>query len=152
MTTTDITLSNNQIITIRRLGIFELDEAVPKDIPGPYTVTILFQDGEIYEQPFDTSIERVKPETSFEECEERTSDWYNWQEYFRYQEYGVHAQKQYEAYCDYCERTQTYIRQTCLDDTDTTQITAEDWQAIYQAALCPQVTMEDIAAAMRQHF
>lgn len=152
MTITERTLSNNEIITVRRLGIFELDEAVPKDIPGPYTVTILFQDGEIYEQPFDTSVERVKPDTPFEQCEEKTSDWYNWQEYFRYQEYGIHAQKQYEAYSDYCERVQVYIRQHCLDDADTTQITAGDWQAIYHAALCPQVTMEDIAAAMRQHF
>jgi hypothetical protein len=152
MTTTDIPLSDNRTLTVRRLGLFELDEAVPKDIPGPYTVDILFQNGEIYSQPFDTSIERVKPDIPFEQCEEKSTDWYNWQEYFRYQEAGLHAQKQYEAYCDYCERVQGYIRQNCLDDIDTTQITPEDWQAIYQAALCPLVSMEDIAAAMRQHF
>lgn len=134
------------------MGAFELDN-VPKNLPGPYTVTILFANGTVYEQPFDLSEPRPQPDKPFELCDKSEVAYWDWQEYYRYQEGLLHLQKQHEAYCDYCERVAAYIRANCiLTEIDFTLITADDWRAIYHAAICPQVTMEDIAAAMRHSF
>lgn len=152
MFTTSVTLVNDKTIDVRRLGMFEIDD-IPKDIPGPYTVSILFDSGEVYEQPLDLTTPRRKPDKPFEDCEEKSSDWHDWREYYSWQEGLLHAQKQWEAYCDYCERVAVYIRQNCiLTEIDHDEIMVDDWPRIYRAALCPMVTMEDIAAAMRQNF
>jgi len=152
------------MVTVRRLGLFELDENVPRNIPGPYTVTILFADGSVYKQPY--SLDRqppIKPLLPQEEAQAGTPEYYAWQDYLRYQEAVLHLHEQYEAYADYCERVAAYIRQSCLEFRQVSasstqpelvegQILVEDWDKIYQAALCPQVSMEDIAAAMRLYF
>ena len=147
---------NGNMVTVRRLGLFELDENVPRNIPGPYTVTILFADGNVYQQPYrlDRPTPPGKPTIPVDQAQPGTPEYYAWQDYLRYQEAVLHVRKQYEAYADYCERVAGYIREHCLasSEFDVFPIFPEDWDKIYQAALCPQVTMEDIAAAMRLYF
>lgn len=172
---TDILCQNNFIVSVRRLGLFELSDNVPQDIPGPYTVTVLFANGQVYEQPFDTSREYPKPDKPLEDCEENSQEWFEWQEYLRYTEATeIHPRKVYEAYCKYCEDVADYIRQNCLVAIvpkwlgwlpiqarcvaskpfrhKLNEITSADWREIHQAAFCPEVTMEDIAAEMRLTF
>lgn len=171
----NIPTQDGYIISVRRLGLFELSDNLTNDIPGPYTVTVLFANGQVFEQPFDASIEYPRPDKPLEECEENTQEWYAWQDHLRYKEATeIHPRKVYEAYCDYCQRTAQYIRQKCLlaivprwlgwlpltarriitplfrHKQDT--IIADDWRQIYQAVLCPELTMEDIAAEMRLTF
>lgn len=150
--TTPVPLQCGESIQVRRLGMFELDD-VPRDIPGPYTVTILFANGEVYEQALDLTVPRQRPTKPLEFCTEQDIEYYDWQDYLSWQQGLLHLQKQHEAYCNYLERIAAYIRQNCiLTDIDHNLITSDDWPHIYQSALCPQVTMEDIAAAMRNSF
>jgi hypothetical protein len=43
------------------------------------------------------------------------------------------------------------VRENCLPD-DVAIETIEDWETIYNAALCPQVSIEDIKIAMSHNF
>jgi len=153
MITSEVLLISGRIINVRRLGMFELDD-VPKDIPAAYTVSILFAGGEVYEQQIDLSYSRPKPDKPFESCAENDAEYYDWREYYTWQDGLVHSRNQYEAYCDYCEQVASYIMRYCIltDDLSASEIVTEDWPKIYQAAFCPQVTMEDISASMRDNF
>jgi hypothetical protein len=57
----------------------------------------------------------------------------------------------YEAYAVYCECVAVYIRENCLSDEIEIE-TVDDWETIYHAALCPQVSLADIKTAMTQNF
>lgn len=153
MITTDITLSDRNTITIRRLGLFELDDHIKRDIPPPYFVVISFASGESYKQPYDLTTPQPKPDKPLSECEENTQDWFAWREYMRYEAGLVHEQERYNAYVAYCEVVADYIARCCIvSDIDRDSLMAEDWQRIHQAALCPAVEMEDIEAALASVF
>ena len=152
LTVTTVPLTDGGSVEVRRLGMFELDD-VPKDIPGPYTVPILFSSGVIYEQTYDYSQVREKPDTPLEEVEEGTMAWYDWQSYLRYQDALTHRRKMSEAYADYCERIKTYILATCVTgDVLVSALSHEDWQAILHSALCPQVSLQEVRAAISVSF
>lgn len=145
-----VILSNSSKLSVRQLGLFELD-TVPKDIPGPFTITILFGNGEVYEQEYNYSQVRERPGIPLEEVETKTAEWYNWQSYFRYQEALQHRKKQFAAYADYCERVKDYIIETCID-LPPEDIALEDWPIIYNAALCPVVSIQEVEAAIAVNF
>lgn len=152
MTDAGALLNSGGTISVRRLGLFELDY-IERDIPGPYTVTVLFATGEVYEQEFDMSRERPQPDIPLEEAGEHTSAWYAWREYLRYQEATLHYKLQREAYAAYLERIASYILKNCVEAGDRARITTgEDYQAVYHAALCPQVSFDDIRGATRNVY
>lgn len=151
---TEIELSNGQKTQVRRLGLFEIDD-IPRVIPGPYTYTVHLLGGDDYEMIYDieaalqTPPER--PSITLEEAVAGEPEYYQWQDWLRYQEALTHQTKAYEGYADYCERVAVYVRANCLPD-DVQIETVEDWETIYNAALCPQVTIEDIKTAMSHNF
>jgi hypothetical protein len=146
----EVELSNGEKTKVRRLGLFEIDE-VPKEIPGPFTYTVhLLGGGEhkiVYD--FDDAIKNppAKPSIRLEEAIEGSPEYYQWQDWLRYQEALAHQSKMYEAYARYCELVKDYIISTCLDD-DLEIETAADYEIIYNAALCPQVSLDDIKQAI----
>lgn len=139
---------------MRRLGLFEIDD-ISKDIPGPYTYTVYLLGGDDYEMTYDieATLETPpeKPSIALEEAIAGEPEYYDWQNWLRHQEALAHQAKIYEAYAEYCERVAEYIRANCLPDGVEID-NADDWSLIYHAALCPQVTMEDIQAAMSHTF
>lgn len=147
---TETTLSTGSVVSVRLLGLFELDD-IPRDIPGQYTYTVNFLSGRDYEAPFDMSVVREKPDVPLEEVEKGSKEYYDWQEYLRYQEGLLHQQKQIQAYANYCNRVAEYIRERCIDE-DVEIVSPDDWDKIYQAALNPLVTMEEISAVLRDSF
>lgn len=153
MHTTDVTLSDGTEIRVRRLGLFELDDNVERNVPPPYFVVVKFANGEEYKQAYDLSTPQSKPDVPLSDCKENTQDWFQWREHMRYEAGIVHEQERYDAYVAYCEAVADYIRQTCiLGDIDPDDIISDDWPLIHQAALCPQVAMEDIEAALASVF
>ncbi len=148
--TTTIKLSNNKEVEVNRLGLFGIQDNVAQPDLSPYTVTILFANGEIYEQPFDLTVERIAPETPFEQCEENSQDWLMWREYHRWQNGIVYEQKRANAYADYCYQVARYIRSSAVIGELGDDITVEDWHAITEAALCHTVTPDDVAKAIKQ--
>ena len=139
---------------MRRLGLFEIDD-IPKDIPGPYTYTVHLLGGDDYEMTYDieAAIEKSpeKPPIPLEEALAGEPEYYDWQNWLRHQEALAHQAKVYEAYAEYCERVAQYIQGNCLDGGVVID-KPDDWALIYNAALCPQVTTEDIQAAMSHTF
>jgi hypothetical protein len=148
---TEATLPSGLVASIKRLGLFEIDK-VEKDIPGPYTYTLEVLNGKSYEVPFDLSVPRVKPEIPLEEVEKNSKEFYNWQEYLRYQEALEHQKKQLEAYASYCERVRDYLIQNCLKIEDLDKLSDEDWTEIYRLSLNPFVSIEEVASAMKHNF
>lgn len=145
-----VILSNGQKARVRRLGLFELDDNIDKPNLEPYTVTILFSSGEIYNQPYDLSIIRYPPDTPLEECEENSQDWYKWREYLRYNEGLVYEEKRIQAYVDYSYQVAEFIRNVAVLDKLPRELEAEDWEIIGAAALCHTVEMDDINRAIAQ--
>lgn len=92
-----------------------------------------------------------KPDIPLEEAVAGEPEYYQWREWLRFQEAVAHQAKMYEGYAEYCERVAVYVRENCLPD-DVSIETVPDWKAIYNAALCPQVTLADIKAAMIHNF
>ena len=147
---TTVILSNGQQARVRRLGLFELDDNIDKPNLEPYTVTILFSSGEIFNQPYDLSVIRYPPDTPFESCEEKSQDWFAWREYHRYTEGLVYEEKRIQAYVDYSYTVAEFIRTHAVLDKLPDDITTEDWAEIGKAALCHTVGMADINKAIDQ--
>lgn len=137
MTVTDVTLSSGKSIQVKRLGLFELDYNVPRSqVPGDYCVTILFASGQVYDQLFDISIERPKPDKPLDQCEEKTGEWYQWQEYLRWQAGIAHYHNQMEALSDYFGQIERYVLDNCISDNDRNLIeTWQDFDKVYTAAI-----------------
>jgi len=131
----DVTLTSGKIIQVESLALFELEYNVPRSqIPGHYRVTILFASGQIYEQVFDITTVRPKPDKPLEECEEKTREWYQWQEHLRWQNGIAHYQDQAEALSAYFRQIEQYILEHCVAEDDRSLIeTWQDWDAVHTA-------------------
>jgi hypothetical protein len=92
-----------------------------------------------------------KPSIPIEEAVAGEPEYYQWQDWLRFQQALTHQAKMFESYAEYCERVAVYVRENCLPD-DVQIETVADWELIYNAALCPQVTIEDIQQAMSHNF
>jgi hypothetical protein len=149
---TEVTLSDGQKAKVKRLGLFEIDD-IPKNIPSGYTYTIHLFGGDQYEMAYDieAALENppVKPALPLEEATPGEPEYYQWQDWLRYQEALIYQSTVYEAYADYCERVAEYIRSECFEGEIET---IEDWEIIYNAALTPQVTIGEIRDAMTNTF
>lgn len=151
---TEIELSNGQKTQVRRLGLFEIDD-IPRNIPGPYKYTVHLLGGDEYEMVYDIqdAIQNPpkKPTIPIEEALAGNPEYYDWQEWLRFQEALAHQTKMFDAYAEYCERVAVYVQENCLSD-DIEIETVADWEKVYNAALCPQVSLEDIKLAMARNF
>ena len=151
---TEVELSNGQKAKVRRLGLFEIDD-IPREIRGPYTYTVHLLGGDSYDMVYDIddalNDPPKKPDTPLEEAEAGNPEYYQWQEWLRFEEAKAHQAKMYEDYATYCERIAAYIRANCLPDEIEVE-TAADWELIYHAALCPQVSIEDIRQSISHTF
>lgn len=144
--TTTIKLSNEGAeVSVKRLGLFEIQDNVTQPDLSPYTVTILFANGEIYEQPFDLTVERIAPETPFELCEENSQDWLMWREYHRWQNGLAYAEKQNQALIEHLQAVDDYIKANCISAGDLAKVeTFADWEQIIAAAIS-ELTVDDLA-------
>jgi hypothetical protein len=151
---TVVELSDGRKTGVRRLGLFEMDD-IPRDILGPYTYTVHLLGGDEYEMVYDIqgalAEPPLKPETPLEDAEPGYPEFYQWQEWLRYQEAIAHQAKMYEGYAVYCEQVAAYIRENCLEESLVIE-TADDWETVYNAALCPQVSLDDVKFAMAHNF
>ena len=156
MIVTEVRLSSDEetIIPVRRLTLFELDVKVPYLPSGPYTYTVHYA-GRDYEETFDMSRPRKKPDTPLEEAEldQRSPAFYLWREWLRWREALLHYSRQYEASDEHCQKVRKYILENCLEEGDLEKlVSVEDYRLVYHAALCPQVTKGDIERIIRSSF
>lgn len=150
-----VTLSDGQPCKVRQLGLFELN-GKGREVPGPYKYSLLLATGQIIEDEYDLralDYTPRPPDKPAEEIKPNSLDWYDLQEYETYLAALAHEKVRIESYHGYVQDVIDYILAHCLSADDTTRIvTPGDWDAVYQAALVPQLTMEVISATLRDSF
>lgn len=152
----EVILSDGKPCVVRQLGLFDLDGVGP-ELPGPFTYTYVLLDGSEVEKAYpleDITIPPVPPDIPESGLVENTPSWHAMMEW---QTYG--AAVVYERYVrqpsitDYIEEVSAYIARNALDSDDIERLlTVEDWDAILEAALVPQLTAELLAQTFIDTF
>lgn len=152
MTTATVVLDDGEEIEVRQLGIFELDFLDPDPL-GPFTyqgetlagVAEIEYDGSKWESP------PSKPDV--ENPQKGSSEWYELREWELYHSWIRHENSRKQAAAEYHNKVADYILSTCIsEDARLHILTGKDWAAVHRAALVPQLTQEDVAAALRDTF
>jgi hypothetical protein len=147
-----ITLSDNQPFEVRQLGIFELDKLTPKPI-GPFTYTMKTITGKEFEVEFDINAYDTPPiDPQVHSPEPETPEWYLLHDWQLYQAAMLHESKRQEILSQYYDDVVEHIIGSCCKGDTRRIVTREDWLKIYEAALVPQLTLEDIATILRQTY
>lgn len=150
-----ITLSDNQPCKVRQLGLFELD-GKGREVLGPYRYTMLSATGGIIEDTYDLrALDEIPqpPDRPLEEIKQGTDEHFALLEYDTYQAALAHEKVRIESYHGYAADITGYILANCLEEADRQRVVSEDdWQAVYHAALIPELTMEVIAQTLGDVF
>lgn len=153
MRTIEVTLSDGKPLSVRRLGLFELDNVAPdKTDPGPFFYPIELAGGKIHEVPYDiytVDTPPDRPDTPRHKAEPKSPLWFEWQEYDIFQAAQAHERNRLKVANSRLRDIAEYILDTCISPDDRYRIeTPFDWDTVQRAALAPQVTMMDIDAAL----
>jgi hypothetical protein len=155
VTTTEVILSDGKPCRVRRLGIFELDGVGPA-LVGPFRYTFKLANGQEVEEEYDiSSITRPPqhPGVPEHEIEERSPQWWALLEWQTYKSAVEHERKRIESINEYVRAVSAHIARHAVSETDRKRvIDSADWQAIYEAALVPQITVERLRRAFDIHF
>ena len=146
---TNVTLSTGQVVEVRRLGLFELQDNLPQPVIEPYTVTVLFASGKVYQQLYDLSKTKEKPEIAEELCDRSMAEYWAWDEYHKYQKGLRYEQERIENYVKYCQDVAQYIRDYAVGG-ELLDCHPEDWALIIESALIHLVASEDIKKALQE--
>lgn len=149
------TLSDEKEIDVRILGLFELDDVIIPLQTGPYTIQIQIGT-QTYRQAFDIGLfdsPPKKPQIRFEEVEEKSQAWYDWQTHLQYQEALLFEQECRLDALRYYADIRDYIMKMCVETMDRPHIISPfDWEAVVSVALIPELTLQDlIATSTRTH-
>jgi hypothetical protein len=147
-----VVLSDGFPVVVRRLGLYELDK-VPYDDPGPFLYPYKTLAGKIIERAYDLSqwTEPPKPPKIPEhECAEDSMEAALWHAYNTYQAAVAHRLKQLKAGDEWVHRVSLYVLKNCVDSTRV--IEEEDFVAVYQAAINPEISLEEVESVLDDMF
>lgn len=144
-----ITLSDGLPIEVRQLGLFELDNQGREIIP-PYRYTMLSATGQFIEDEyvFPQTREDIPKKPDKAETPEELDQL---RDYETYLAALAHEKLRMESYEGYAGDIAAYILANCIIEPNRI-VTIEDWQAIYKAALVPQLTEEGLADCLANTF
>lgn len=152
---TEVPLSDGKPCQVRRLGLFELDD-IRLDTLGPFTFKDKTLTGETFDIEYDGAqwvAPPEKPDKPLADIEPESEEWYDYREAQLYEGWVNHERRRIEDVIGYCNQVAAYILDNAISNEDRHRIyTESDWEAIHHAALTPQVSMEDIAAVLRDTF
>lgn len=155
MTTTEVILSDGKPCRVRRLGIFELDGVGPA-LVGPFRYKFNLANGQEVEEEYDISnITRPPqhPGVPENEIEERSPQWWALLEWQTYKAAVEHERKRVASVNEYVRTVSAYIAKHAISELDRQRIVDDaDWQAVYEVALVPQITVERLRQAFDIHF
>lgn len=155
MRTTEVILSDGEPCRVRRLGIFELDGVGPA-LVGPFRYTLKLASGQEVEEEYDISHITKPPQhpgVPENEIEERSPTWWALLEWQTYKAAVEHERKRIESINEYVKQVSAYIAENAISDRDRKRIVDDaDWQAVYEAALVPQITLDRLQRAFKIHF
>lgn len=145
--------SDGKSISIRRLGLFEIEDNITLPSTRPYTVRV-WVGGTEYEQEFSIhafSEPPKKPGVPVEEVDEGTPVFWAWKTYLQYQEALLYQKRQERSMVRFRSDVARYIRSTCILTEDQYRIeSVEDWREVTRLALVPKVSLTDLQLACGQ--
>lgn len=153
MRTHEVTLTDGKPLSVRRLGLFELDNVASDKVdPGPFFYPIELAGGAVQEVPYDLQavIEPpTRPERNRGEAEYKDQLWFEWQEYDIYQSAKAHERLRLNIARERLQAIAQHIMDTCIESHELDRIeTVEDWEIVQIAAIAPHVTMLHIEQAL----
>ena len=155
MVTTTITLSDGGPCEVKRLGIFDMDNVGPA-LVGPFVYTVKMADGKEVEVAYELgNITRPPqhPGVPENEIDEGTPTWHALLDYQTYTMAVAHERNRIMSMIDHIMEKSRYIVESALSEDDIERIyTRDDYLAVLQAALVPQLTPEILADTFRNHF
>lgn len=155
MTYKPVTLAAGGLCKVRQLGLFELDN-VGREILGIYRYSLLLATGQIVEDEYDLralDYTPTPPDVPASDIKQGTDEWYQLEEYQTYLAALAHEKLRVESYEGYVNDITAYILGNCLQAEDRNRLTEPgDWDLVYSAALVPQLTLEGVAACLRDTF
>jgi hypothetical protein len=148
--------SDGMPIEVRRLRFLELDDEVATSDPGPYIHVYELGDGVMQRVPYtldDFEYEPERPGTPLESAEPGSELYDLWQQYNLYQAVLLREVDRLEGREKYRRQVADYIMNHCLGEVDRPRIIdADDYDLVYNLALCPEVTREDLVAVLATTF
>lgn len=151
-----ITLSDELPCRVRQLGLFEID-GKGREVLGPYKYTMLSATGQFiedeYVMPQDQADIPIKPDVPKERVQPGTPEWDEMAAWETYQAALAWEAQRIESYEGFVGDICHYILNNCLTSEDRNRLTGPgDWDAVYSAAIVPQLTPEGVAACLRDTF
>jgi hypothetical protein len=142
-------------VRVRRLALYELDNVTFQDI-GQFTYTYELSGGKTKEAFYDISQWPEPPHAPAvpkEACDPNSMEAALWRVYDLYQSALLHRIRQVEAAETYAHSVARYILANCVKAADRALVeTPGDYEAVYGAAICPEVSIADIEVALAQTF
>lgn len=151
----NVRLSGDNEIEVRQLMFLELEEQVVFPDNHPYLHTYMVEGHpQVVGYTLDDYQETpIKPQVPYENTEPDTFDRALWEQYRLYRAVLLHEQSQVKLQENYLEDCAKYILRACVSDKDRDSVvSANDYDSIYRAVLCPEVKEEDILAALASVF
>ncbi len=149
------TLSDGKEIEVRRLKFLELEDRVPNEDPGLYVHTYSVN-GYPQEVAYGLQDYEEIPEKPPKPLHEAEPDSYleaQWEQYHLYRAVLTHERRRSDIRDEYLVNCAKYILDTCISEEDRQRVlTAEDYQKVFNGALCPEVTEGDIVAVLATTF
>lgn len=153
MNTVTVILSDGEPFTVRRLGIFELDEQRPTPL-GPFVYNIMIL-GKSYDAVYDIHAWEnppVKPEIPEHNIIPDSPEWHALNDWKLYQAGLLHEAKREAQINEFCNSVPKYIlTHCCLSDINRI-VTDLDWMKVYEAVLVPQLTVEVLADTLKETY
>ena len=150
-----VKLPTGFFIQVRRLALYELD-AVPFNDHGSFTYTYELSGGKTKEAFYDISQWPEPPRAPAvpeDACDPNSMEASLWKVYNLYQSALLHRIRQVASAETYAHSVAKYVLAHCLEDVDRALIVAPaDYEAVYGAAICPEVGLSDIEQALSQTF
>jgi hypothetical protein len=137
------------------LTLYELD-AVPFNDLGPFVYEYQLSGGKTKEAFYDISQWPEPPRAPTvpeDACDPNSMEAALWKVYNLYQSALLHRVRQVASAETYADSIARYILANCVKDADRALVeTAADYEAVYGAAICPEVSIADIEAALANTF
>ena len=156
MRITEVYLSDGKPCEVRRLNVFDLDGVGP-EVPGPFRYTYALSNGQIVDDSYDPSLRSTPPRhpgIPASEIEEGSPEYWDLLEFETHKAAIAHeVRTRLPTTVDFVWAISAFVVERCVNPIDRDRlVTAEDFDAVYYAAVVPTVTRALLAQCFRDHF
>jgi hypothetical protein len=150
-----VTVDDGATGEVRRLRFLELEDELDYNVDPPYVHKYKALGGvqEVQYVLSDWTTPPIRPDVPIEEAQPDTAEFAQWQSHTLYQAVLRHEYKRAEQTRQYMVDVSRHIKRTCVDDDFRPHIISpKDFSKVEAAAICPEVSKEDLEAELARTF